>query len=82
MISSGSEAVIMKSSRGRKAFQSGEELDLVRRSCLEFIESLWRDSGGFAGHVADEIEDGEYTFYALLSIGCLTAKQRILFPLF
>jgi prenyltransferase beta subunit len=43
----------------------------VRRSCLEFIESLWRDSGGFAGHAADEIEDVEYTFYALLSIGCL-----------
>ena len=52
------------------------------RPCLEFVESLWRDSGGFAGHAADEIEDVEYTFYALLSIGCLTAKQRILFPLF
>jgi prenyltransferase beta subunit len=47
------------------------DLDPVRRPCLEFVESLWRDSGGFAGHAADEIEDVEYTFYALLSIGCL-----------
>lgn len=47
------------------------DLDLIRRPCLSYIETLWRDSGGFAGHVADEIEDVEYTFYALLSIGCL-----------
>ncbi len=47
------------------------DLDPVRRPCMEFIESLWRDSGGFAGHVTDEFEDVEYTFYALLSIGCL-----------
>jgi prenyltransferase beta subunit len=47
------------------------DIDLIRRPCLEYIETLWRDSGGFAGHVADELEDVEYTFYALLSIGCL-----------
>ena len=47
------------------------DLDLIRRPCLDYVESLWRDSGGFAGHIADEIEDVEYTFYALLSIGCL-----------
>jgi hypothetical protein len=47
------------------------DLDPVRRPCLDYIESLWRDSGGFAGHVTDEFEDVEYTFYALLSIGCL-----------
>jgi prenyltransferase beta subunit len=47
------------------------DLDLIRRPCLEFVESLWRDSGGFAGHPTDEFEDVEYTFYALLSIGCL-----------
>lgn len=46
-------------------------LDPVRRPCLDFVESLWRDSGGFAGHVTDEFEDVEYTFYALLSVGCL-----------
>ena len=47
------------------------DFDSIRRPCLEFVESLWRDSGGFAGHVTDEFEDVEYTFYALLSIGCL-----------
>jgi len=47
------------------------DLDAIRRPCLEFVESLWRDSGGFAGHAADEFEDVEYTFYALLSVGCL-----------
>ena len=47
------------------------DLDPIRRPCLEFVESLWRDSGGFAGHAADEFEDVEYTFYALLSVGCL-----------
>jgi prenyltransferase beta subunit len=49
------------------------EADLapLRRPCLEYIESLWRDSGGFAGHAEDEFEDVEYTFYALLGIGCL-----------
>ncbi len=42
-----------------------------RRACLDYVSSLWRDSGGFAGHAADQFEDVEYTFYALLSIGCL-----------
>lgn len=49
----------------------GADLDLIREPCLEFVESLWRDSGGFAGHDADLFEDTEYVFYALLSIGCL-----------
>ncbi len=49
------------------------ETDLapIRRPCLEYIESLWRDSGGFTGHTDDGFEDVEYTFYALLGIGCL-----------
>jgi prenyltransferase beta subunit len=51
----------------------GADLDQVREPCMEYIESLWRDSGGFAGHAADEFEDVEYTFYGLLSIGCLMA---------
>ncbi len=47
------------------------DMEPVRQPCFEFIESLWRDSGGFAGHAADQFEDSEYTYYALLSIGCL-----------
>jgi prenyltransferase beta subunit len=53
--------------------QAGADLSSIRRPCLEFVESLWRDSGGFAGHESDGYEDVEYTFYGLLSIGCLTS---------
>ncbi len=49
----------------------GENLDALQKPCIQYVESLWRGSGGFAGHEADEFEDVEYTFYALLSIGCL-----------
>lgn len=38
-----------------------------------FIESLWQDGGGFCGHAADHRQpDVEYTFYALLALGCCT----------
>lgn len=43
----------------------------IQVSCFQFIESLWRESGGFAGHTADQFEDVEYTFYAILTIGSL-----------
>lgn len=47
-------------------------LDATRRSaCLRFVEDLMADSGGFGGHWADDTPDCEYTFYALLSLGCL-----------
>ena len=49
----------------------GVDLEPVRDACLDFVESLWRESGGFAGYAEDGFEDVEYTFYALLSIGCL-----------
>ncbi len=49
----------------------GVDLAAMQQPCFKYAESLWHDSGGFAGHVADEFEDVEYTFYALLSIGCL-----------
>jgi len=47
------------------------DMEPIRDTCLDFIESLWRDNGGFAGYAQDGFEDVEYTFYALLSIGCL-----------
>jgi len=37
-----------------------------------FIESLWHHGGGFCGHAADHQPDVEYTFYALLALGCCT----------
>ncbi len=50
---------------------AGANLDEIQQPCFKYAESLWRDSGGFTGHVADEFEDVEYTFYALLTIGSL-----------
>lgn len=49
----------------------GINLDEIQKPCLKYAESLWGDGGGFSGHVADEFEDVEYTFYALLTIGSL-----------
>lgn len=50
---------------------AGIALDDIHKPCFRYVESLWRDSGGFAGHVDDAFEDVEYTFYALLALGCL-----------
>ena len=46
-------------------------LNGVRESCLDFIDSLWTNRGGFFGHWADDAIDTEYTYYALLSLGHL-----------
>ncbi|NLF17468.1 MAG: hypothetical protein GX595_09440 [Lentisphaerae bacterium] len=37
----------------------------------QFVQSLWDDSGGFRGAVADALPDCEYTAYALLALGAL-----------
>ena len=44
----------------------------VREPCLDFIDSLWTNRGGFYGHWADDSIDTEYTYYGLLAIGHLT----------
>ena len=49
----------------------GVNMDDFQKPCIKYTESLWRESGGFSGHAADEFEDVEYTFYALLTIGSL-----------
>jgi len=49
----------------------GVSLESIRERTLMFIESLWHDSGGFCGHIADNTPDCEYTFYGLLSLGIL-----------
>jgi len=41
-------------------------------ACLTFIEGLHEPDGGFCGQWTDTVTDTEYTFYALLSLGCLT----------
>lgn len=35
------------------------------------VEALWDESGGFCGAPGDAAPDCEYTFYALLALGCL-----------
>jgi len=48
-------------------------IDGLRESCLDFIDSLWTNRGGFYGHWSDDAIDTEYTYYALLSLGRLAA---------
>ena len=47
-------------------------LEPLRESCLDFIDSLWTNRGGFYGSWADDAIDCEYTYYALLSLGHLS----------
>lgn len=42
-----------------------------REQCLDFIDSLWTGRA-FCGHWADDAEDSEYTYYALLALGHLS----------
>ena len=44
----------------------------IRESCLDFIDSLWTNRGGFYGTWVDDAVDCEYTYYALLALGHLT----------
>ena len=50
---------------------SGASLDEARIACLQFVENLWSDEGGFRGHGFDDHLDCEYTFYGLLALGHL-----------
>jgi len=47
-------------------------LDKIREDCLDFIDSLWVNRGGFYGNWGDEYLDSEYTFYGLLALGHLS----------
>lgn len=42
-----------------------------RGACLEFVESLWAEEGGFCGGTDDPVADCEYTYYGLLALGHL-----------
>jgi len=44
----------------------------VKDKCLDFVDSLWTNRGGFYGSWADDTIDCEYTYYALLSLGHLS----------
>ena len=47
-------------------------LEPLREPCLDFVDSLWTNSGGFYGSWGDDVQDCEYTFYALLALGHLS----------
>ncbi len=49
----------------------GWSLGALSEGCLEFVDSMWQDDGGFCGSMADPVTDVEYTFYGLLALGCL-----------
>ena len=49
----------------------GENFDDWKESCLDFIDSLWVNKGGFYAHWSDDVLDVEYLFYALLALGHL-----------
>jgi len=42
--------------------------------CLDFVDSLWTNRGGFFGTWADDAADCEYTYYALLALGHLSLE--------
>jgi len=49
-----------------------EPLGPVKDRCLDFVDSLWTNEGGFYGHWGDTALDGEYTYYGLLALGHLS----------
>ena len=50
----------------------GRTVDALQEPCLEFIDSLWTNRGGFYGSWADDTLDVEYTYYGLLALGHLS----------
>ncbi|MCB9383584.1 MAG: hypothetical protein H6509_03140 [Bryobacterales bacterium] len=51
---------------------AGAALDAVREPCLDFVDSLWSNQGGFYGHWSDDAQDCEYAYYGLLALGHLS----------
>ena len=47
------------------------DLDGIKERCLDFLDTLWTGKS-FCGHWADDVEDSEYTYYALLALGHLS----------
>lgn len=48
------------------------DLSSVKERCLDFIDTLWTNEGGFHGHWGDDDLDCEYTYYGLLALGHLS----------
>jgi hypothetical protein len=50
----------------------GVSFERIKEPCLDFVDSLWTNEGGFHGNWADEHLDCEYTCYGLLALGHLS----------
>lgn len=46
----------------------------LQEPCLDFIDSLWNNRGGFHGSWVDDVLDCEYTYYGLLALGHLSLR--------
>jgi prenyltransferase beta subunit len=44
----------------------------LKEPCLDFVDSLWDNTGGFHGNWTDDTLDCEYTYYGLLALGHLS----------
>jgi geranylgeranyl transferase type-2 subunit beta len=44
----------------------------IKEPCLDFVDSLWTNAGGFCGSWVDQMLDCEYTYYGLLALGHLS----------
>jgi prenyltransferase beta subunit len=47
-------------------------IERIKEPCLDFIDTLWSNEGGFHGHWGDDMLDCEYTYYGLLALGHLS----------
>lgn len=47
----------------------------LHERCMDFIDTLWSNEGGFHGHWSDDYLDAEYTYYGLLALGHLALSQ-------
>jgi len=50
----------------------GCNFDDIKETCLDYLDTLWVNSGGFYGNWGDDRLDCEYTFYGLLALGHLS----------
>ena len=44
----------------------------IKEPCLDFVDTLWTNEGGFCGSWLDQALDCEYTYYGLLALGHLS----------
>jgi prenyltransferase beta subunit len=47
----------------------------LQEPCLDFVDSLWTNRGGFHGSWLDDMLDCEYTYYGLLALGHLSMQR-------